>query len=157
MASWVEHAVDSLEAAIVAGLPAQLTAVETAAGLDVGALPAPGLSVKARVPYESNKAVTLMTFDLQWAFVAQAGQRNRLMAVECMVAITRHGNSSFEENETRARQYQTALIETLLANPTLSSQVVSAIITTGDAGVETNNKRMTQTVSTLTVEVTVRS
>ena len=129
---YAELALVALRDALVAGIPAQLTALESAQSLTAGSIARPVDTVIGRVPYD-NRAPLIAVF--VEAMEPQV-QRNRTLHTECQVAIQLLAQSAdaagLAELELTGLRYFTALLETIRLNPSLSSRAAGATLDSGD-------------------------
>lgn len=117
---YVSDAVKALGDFYEANLQSQLTAVETASGLSAGDLPAPDAYVQGFIPRHPASPL-LMIFDEGFQPVEQ---RSGMWLCECTAALAFNGNADIASDMVKLRRYATALLWTVLKNPTLSSGVV---------------------------------
>lgn len=148
---YVQKAVLKLSAYINSNLPAQLRAVETAQSLTTDSLTDPIAVVQYRAPFD-NRSPLVEVFDESWEFIDHI---NKLVSVDCTIALSYVGDASIENGEIFMRRYITALLDTLMGDTTLGSTVVAAIPTDGSSAITRGDNATTRHVYTQGVDVHV--
>jgi len=148
---YVDKAVAKLASFINTNLPTQLRAVESAQSLTADSLSDPVAVLKYRAPFD-NRSVLVEVFDEGWLFLDHL---NKLLSVNCTVAVTYLSDADLESGETFMRRYVTALLDCIFSDPTLGSTVVTALPTDGSSAIARGDNATTRHVYTQGVDVHV--
>lgn len=146
---YIDRAVTQLAARITAQLPTYLRNVETDQGLAVDSLTDPVGVGKARLPFDARSPF-VEVFDERWDYESFS---NRIMVVDCTVAIHYVGDADIEATEIFMRRYMTALLRMIEADATLGGTVEAAIPTDGQSAVARGPDSATHYVYAQGVEV----
>jgi len=149
----VQKAVDELHTYVSDNLATELRALEIEESLDVNALEDPERIVKARIPYD-NASPLIQIYEEGWDFDSQ---RNSICNVACTIVISVLGDPDLVASEIKLRRYETAVVRTIIGNPTLGAKVTGAIITGGDAGEVFGDDSAIRQVKTLDLDMQIRS
>ena len=140
MSAYAELAVDSLRDFYAANLQAQLTLVETAAGLSAGDLPPPSAYLDYPRPRDNRTLLQIYETGL-----TPRDQRNGTWFVECVVAFTYNSmGADLSDAYVKLRRYLTAILWTVLKNPTLGGAVIGCNLIRSDPIQEVGDKSMTR-------------
>jgi len=126
---YAAKAVAELKDYLEANLQAQLTIVETASGLSAGDLNAPDAYLDYPAPTDPRSPLVQVYEEGMDPMV----QREGFWTVPCIVAFTYNGDANVGTDFVKLRRYLTALLFTVLKNPTLSGAVHACILTRCDA------------------------
>ena len=148
---YIDKAVLKLATFINTNLPAKLREVETAQSLTTDSLTDPVAVVQHRAPFD-NRSPLIEVFDEGWDFIDHI---NKLISVDCTIALSYVGDASVQNGEIFMRRYMTAVLDTLMADTTLGSTVVAAIPTDGSSAVTRGDNATTRHVFTQGVDVHV--
>ena len=148
---FVELAVAKLTAWLNSNFSTHLGQLETDQGLGTESIPRPKAVTAFRAPFD-NRSPLMEVFDEGWEFIDYP---NKLLAVDCTVAMTFFGDANLANGELFMRRYVTALIDTILYDSTLNNTVVMAIPTDGSSAVSRGDNAQTRHVYTQGVTVHV--
>ena len=147
----IDLAVVSLRDFINTNIATYLRAVETAQSMTTDDLTDPVEVISHRAPFD-NRSPLVEVFDEGWSFV---NARQRLIAVDCTVAVSYISDANLSGAEQFMRRYVTAVIDTIRSDSTLSSKVIAAIPTDGSSAMARGDTSTTRYLYTQGVEVHV--
>jgi len=126
MAKYIQKAIDRLHLAYETGLAAQLRDVETQEGIAVDSLTDPVDFLKVFHPND-NRSPLIMIDDVGAAYADAAGQRNRIMGVDCGVLFSFRAGIDREAGKLFIRRYVTAMVQVIEADPILGGNEAAII------------------------------
>ena len=145
----IDKAVVKLAAYLSANLPGKLRAVETEQSMTVNSLTDPVEVLDHRAPFD-NRSPLVECFDESWDFV---DQNNKLVSVDCTIALSYLGDANLANGERFMRRYSTALIDCLLDDPTLGGEVVGALLMDGSSAASRGDSSLTRFIYTQGVDI----
>lgn len=148
---YVDKAVVKLKDFIESNLPTQLRAVESAQSLTASSLTDPVEVIGNRAPFD-NRSPLVEVYDENWDFI---DLNNKIISVDCTVTVSFISDADIGAGELFMRRYVTAVINTIMADPTLGGQVVAAILTDGSPAISRGDNALTRFVYAQGVEVHV--
>ncbi len=129
MGNYVERAVDAVAVHLATSLQAELTTVETEAGLSSGDLAMPTI-IKHFRP-DDNRSPLLQVYDDSG--IVEGDQRNGLWVIPVVIVIQYDGDSVVETGTIHVRRYVTAIMRTMVKDETLAGAVYTTNFAGGDA------------------------
>lgn len=147
----IDLAVVSLRDFLNSNIATYLRAVETAQSMTTDDLTDPVGVISHRAPFD-NRSPLVEVFDEGWSFV---NARQRLIAVDCTIAVSYISDANLSGAEQFMRRYVTAVIDTIRSDSTLSSKVIAAIPTDGSSAMARGDTSTTRYIYTQGVEVHV--
>ena len=141
---YVDKAVVKLASFIDTNLPAKLRTLESDQSLTADSVTDPVEVLTYRAPFD-NRSPLIEVFDVGWRFLDYI---NRIVSVNCTVAITYFSDADLSAGEQRMRRYVTALLDCVLADTTLGATVIAAIPTDGSSAVAHGDNATTHHVYT---------
>ncbi|MAH45399.1 hypothetical protein CMI37_06195 [Candidatus Pacearchaeota archaeon] len=148
---YIDLAVVKLASYINTNLPTYLRVVESAQSMTADSLTDPLEVIQYRAPFD-NRSPLVEVFDEGWRFLDHI---NKLVSVDCTVAISYLSDANLAGGEQFMRRYATALLDTILADTTLGATVVAAIPTDGSSAVARGDNAMTRHIFTQGFDVHV--
>tara|TARA_Y100000310_G_C20227408_1_gene598617 strand:- start:26 stop:502 length:477 start_codon:yes stop_codon:yes gene_type:complete len=148
---YIDLAVVKLAAFLNTNLATKLRAVETAQSLTTDSLTDPVGVLTHRAPFD-NRSPLIEVFDEGWSYI---DLKNKLLSIDCTVAVTYIGDANISGGETFMRRYMTAVLDTIMSDPTLGATVVKAVPTDGSSAVSRGDHSMTRHIFTQGVDVHV--
>lgn len=145
---YADKAVALLLAHLESHLPTEIAAVESEKS---ATMVDPVDYVPADVPGD-NRSPMCEVYETGWEWI---DQRNSILAVDCMVAISFVSDCDVEAGALKLRQYETALLNTIRDNPTLTATVAQCALGAGTTAADRGDAALTRFTLEQPVEVTI--
>lgn len=149
MTAYVDRAIESLYAQLVAQFETELRTIETEDSLTANSIPDPEQYSKSRVP-NWNASPLVQVYDAQWG---DESSRSGIYNTTAAIILGYRSDADLDAGEKIMRQYITAAIRVIDRDPTLGGTVSQATALAGDSGYTEGDNSAGRMMRLVTVDI----